>query len=137
MVVMGIDYGTKRIGIALSDPQATMALPLETIPLKGDDSHLERIKKLAADYQVARVVVGLPYNMDGTLSALGTAVQAWARQLEQLLDLPVLLWDERLSTFEAHEMLGALQMKTKKRRQVVDQVAASLILKDYLDSLAS
>lgn len=136
MVIMGIDYGTKRIGIALSDPRATMALPLETIPRKGDDSHLERIKKLAADYRVARIVVGLPYNMDGTLSALGTDVLAWARQLEHFLGLPVLLWDERLSTFEAHEMLGALQVKTKKRRQVVDQLAASLILKDYLDSLA-
>lgn len=137
MVVMGIDYGTKRIGIALSDPQATMALPLETIPRTDDDSYLERIKKLATDYQVARIVVGLPYNMDGTLSTLGIAVQAWARRLEQFLNLPVLLWDERLSTFEAHEVLGALQVKTRKRRQVVDQIAASLILKDYLDSLAS
>lgn len=137
MIVMGIDYGTKRIGIAISDPQATMALPLETIPLKGDDSHMERIQKLAQDYHVARVVVGLPYNMDGTLSEIGKAVLEWTDALRQRLGIPIVLWDERLSTFEAHAVMRDLNVKTKKRRQVVDQIAASLILKEYLNTLSA
>ena len=135
MICMGIDYGTRRIGIAISDPSSTMALPLATIEVKADQSHLEAIRKLADDYRVERVVVGLPYNMDGTLSESGTKIMEWARTLQEILQRPVILWDERLTTFEAHGVLDNLKIKGSKRRAKVDQVAASLILKEYLDSL--
>jgi putative Holliday junction resolvase len=132
---MGIDYGSRRIGVAISDPSSTMALPLATIEVKSDQSHIDAIKKLADDYRVERVVVGLPYNMDGTLSEAGNKVTDWARTLQDILQRPVILWDERLTTFEAHGVLDTLKIKGPKRRAKVDQVAASLILKDYLDSL--
>jgi len=135
MIYMGIDYGVRRIGIAISDPSSTMALPLATIEVRTDQSHIELIRKLADDYQVERVVVGLPYNMDGTLSEAGNKVMEWARSLQGSLKRPVILWDERLTTFEAHGVLDTLKIKGVKRRAKVDQVAASLILKDYLDSL--
>lgn len=135
MICMGIDYGTRRIGIAISDPSSTMALPLATIEVKADQTHLEAIRKLADDYRVDRLVVGLPYNMDGTLSEHGTRVMEWARSLQVILGRPVILWDERLTTFEAHGVLDTLKIKGSKRRAKVDQVAASLILKEYLDSL--
>ena len=136
MICMGIDYGSRRIGVAISDPSSTMALPLATIEVKSDQSHIDAIKKLADDYRVERVVVGLPYNMDGTLSEAGNKVTDWARTLQDILQRPVILWDERLTTFEAHGVLDTLKIKGPKRRAKVDQVAASLILKDYLDSLA-
>ena len=135
MICMGIDYGSRRIGVAISDPSSTMALPLATIEVKSDQSHIDAIKKLADDYRVERVVVGLPYNMDGTLSEAGNKVTDWARTLQDILQRPVILWDERLTTFEAHGVLDTLKIKGPKRRAKVDQVAASLILKDYLDSL--
>jgi len=136
MICMGIDYGTRRIGIAISDPSSTMALPLATIEVRSDQSHIDRIRRLADDYQVERVVVGLPYNMDGTLSETGNKIMEWARSLQDMIQRPVILWDERLTTFEAHGVLDTLKIKGDKRRAKVDQVAASLILKDYLDSLA-
>ena len=135
MICMGIDYGSRRIGVAISDPSSTMALPLATIEVKTDQSHIDAIRKLADDYRVERVVVGLPYNMDGTLSESGTKIMEWARTLQEILQRPVILWDERLTTFEAHGVLDNLKIKGSKRRAKVDQVAASLILKEYLDSL--
>jgi putative holliday junction resolvase len=135
MICMGIDYGSRRIGIAISDPQATMALPLATIEVKQDNSHMARIRKLADDYQVERVVVGLPYNMDGTISEAGNKVMEWSRHLQTTLERPVILWDERLTTFEATGVLDTLNVKRAKRSAKVDQIAASLILKDYLNSL--
>lgn len=135
MICMGIDYGSRRIGVAISDPSSTMALPLATIEVKADQSHIDAIRKLADDYRVERVVVGLPYNMDGTVSESGAKIMEWARSLQDALKRPVILWDERLTTFEAHGVLDNLKIKVSKRRAKVDQVAASLILKEYLDSL--
>jgi len=132
--IMGIDYGSRRIGIAISDPSGTMALPLTTIEVRDDHSPLEKIKHLVKDYQISAVVVGLPYNMDGTLSESGKAVMLWSERLGEILNLPVILWDERLTTFEAHDVLNSLNVKVKKRRRMVDKIAASLILKEYLHS---
>lgn len=137
MIYMGIDYGTRRIGIAISDPNATMAIPLATVEVKTDHSHMARIKQLADDYRVATVVVGLPYNMDGTLTEAGNKVMEWTKGLQTILERPVILWDERLTTFEAHGLLDEIDVKGAKRKTKVDQIAASLILKDYLDALTS
>jgi putative holliday junction resolvase len=134
MRFLGLDYGSKRIGIALSDPDGTMAFPLETIQVKPDGSHLNDIKALIDAYQVAKLVVGLPYNMDGSLGDRAHEVVRWGGQIEAFLGIPVIFWDERLSTSEAHEMLMNINVKGRKRKAIVDKIAASIILKGYLDS---
>ncbi len=134
MRIMGIDYGTKRIGVAVSDPSCTMAHPLDIVLVRGDGSHIESLKKIAHDYQVDRVVVGLPFNMDGDMGESALKVARWSEDLCRQLDLPVELWDERLTTSEAHEILMHLKVKGPKRRQIVDKIAASIILKSYLDA---
>jgi putative holliday junction resolvase len=137
MRLLGIDYGTKRMGIALSDPDETMAHPMETISVSRDGSHIKAICEIIQAYQVEKVVVGLPYNMDGTLGNSGEEVLRWGKNLEKTLDLPVDFWDERLTTSEAHDFLINLKVKGKKRKSIVDKIAASIILKDYMDSKRS
>lgn len=134
MRIMGIDYGTKRIGVAISDPSCTMAHPLDIVQVREDGSHMETLKKIARDYQVEKIVVGLPYNMEGDVGDSAQKVILWANELGGILDLPVDLWDERLTTAEAHELLMHLKVKGPKRRQIVDKIAASIILKSYLDA---
>jgi putative holliday junction resolvase len=134
MRFLGLDYGSKRIGVALSDPDGTMAFPLETIQVKPDGSHMKDIKALIDAYQVAKLVVGLPYNMDGSLGDRAREVMRWGAQIEVLLGMPVIFWDERLSTSEAHDILMEINVKGRKRKSIVDKIAASIILKGYLDS---
>jgi putative holliday junction resolvase len=134
MRFLGLDYGSKRIGVALSDPDGTMAFPIETILVKPDGSHIQNIKSIIDAYQVAKLVVGLPYNMDGSLGDRAREVMRWGGQIEVLLGIPVIFWDERLSTSEAHEMLLGINVKGRKRKSIVDKIAASIILKGYLDS---
>jgi putative Holliday junction resolvase len=134
MRIMGIDYGTKRIGVAVSDPSGTMAHPLDIVPVREDGSHIEALKKIALDYQVEKLVVGLPYNMEGDVGVSAQKVMLWAEELGRALNLPVDLWDERLTTAEAHELLMHLKVKGPRRRQIVDKIAASIILKSYLDA---
>ena len=134
MRILGVDHGSKRIGIAVSDPGRTMAHPIQTVRVKPDGSHIQEIIEIARSFQVERVVVGLPYNMDGSLGFKGEEVLAWGRELERRIGLPVIFWDERLSTSEAHDMLLSLEVRGKKRRAIVDRIAASIILQGYLDS---
>jgi putative holliday junction resolvase len=134
MRFLGLDYGSKRIGVALSDPDGTMAFPIETIQVMPDGSHFKDIKAIIDAYQVAKLVVGLPYNMDGSLGDRAREVMRWGGQIEALLGIPVIFWDERLSTSEAHEMLQGINVKGRKRKSIVDKIAASIILKGYLDS---
>lgn len=134
MRILGLDYGSKRIGVALSDPSETMAHPIETIQVKSDGSHFKVIKTITDEYQVSKIVVGLPYNMDGSLGNKGEEVIKWGKDLERVLGLPVIFFDERLSTSEAHELLMRINVKGRKRNAIVDKIAASIILKGYLDS---
>jgi putative Holliday junction resolvase len=134
MRLLGIDYGIKRIGTALSDPSGTMAHPMETIPVKSDGSHIEAIREIVETYGVEKLVVGLPYNMDGTLGPAGEAVLSWGENLGKTLGIPVDFWDERLTTSEAHEFLIHLKVKGKKRKGIVDKIAAGIILKDYMEA---
>jgi putative Holliday junction resolvase len=134
MRLLGIDYGIKRIGIALSDPSGTMAHPLETIPVKPDGSHINEIQKIIRAYQVEKLVVGLPYNMDGTLGPAGEAAISWGENLGKTLGIPVDFWDERLTTSEAHDFLIHMKVKGKKRKDLVDKIAAGIILKDYMEA---
>jgi putative Holliday junction resolvase len=132
---MGIDYGNKRIGVAISDPWCTMAHPLEVINVRKDNSHVKKIEDIINKYEITNIVVGLPYNMNGTIGDGAKTVMEWAKQLEERVNLPVTLFDERLTTCEAHELLAGANVRGKKKRQVIDKIAASVILKEYLDSI--
>ena len=133
--LIGIDAGTKTFGLALSDTRRTIASSLETIRRTKFTADAQRLIALTEEHGVAGFVVGLPANMDGSEGPRAQATRAFARNLNKLLPLPVLLWDERLSTVAAERMLIAADTSRKKRADVIDKLAATLILQGALDRL--
>ncbi|MFS0575303.1 Holliday junction resolvase RuvX [Sporosarcina sp. 179-K 3D1 HS] len=136
MRIMGLDVGTKTVGIAISDALGWTAQGIETMKI---DEHagqfgMERIEQLVSEYDVNEFVVGYPKNMNNTIGPRGEATENYARLLEEKFGLPVKLWDERLSTMAAERMLIEADVSRKKRKTVIDKMAAVLILQGYLDS---
>jgi putative holliday junction resolvase len=134
MRVMGLDYGDVRIGVAISDQLGWTAQGVEVIQRKNEEADLERIGQLIRDYQVETIVVGMPKNMNGTIGPRGELSIAFADILKKKFGLPVVLWDERLSTVAAERTLLSADVSRKKRRQVKDKMAAAIFLQSYLDS---
>jgi putative Holliday junction resolvase len=131
---MGLDVGDRRIGVALSDETATLASALTTLTRSGGRKDAARVADLARQHEVAAVVVGLPLNMDGTRGPQAEKVLGFVEGLRRRLGpVPVVTRDERLTTVEAEERLRAAGMGWKERKGVVDQVAAVVILQEYLD----
>jgi putative pre-16S rRNA nuclease len=137
--ILGVDPGTRRIGIALSDPDRILAQPLTTVSSRGARRDVEEIQKLAREHQVVGIVVGLPLNMDGTRGAAAEAAEALMNRLRAATGLPVVPWDERLSSVEATRTLirAGVRRETRRKSGAVDRVAASLILESFLASLES
>lgn len=131
---MGLDVGKKRIGVAVSDELGWTAQGVETIHRRDLSSDLERIKQLAETYAVTGIVVGLPKNMDGTIGPSGEDCRRFADKVEKELGLAVTMWDERLTTVAAERTLLDADMSRKKRKNVIDKVAAVMILQSFLDS---
>ncbi len=134
--VLGIDYGTVRVGLALSDPEGTIAFPHAVITPDSPAAAVRTITDLCRARQVDRIVLGLPLHLDGREGTAVKAVHEFARELEAGVGLPVILWDERLSSHAAERHLIAGGVSRRKRRQLVDKMAAQLVLQSYLDSLA-
>lgn len=134
MRIMGLDYGDRRIGVALSDAMGWTAQPLEMIERKPGGGEFERIAELVGEHGVSEIVVGLPKNMNGTIGERGEICMAFAEALRQKLSIPVHLWDERLTTAAATRTLLEADVSRRKRKQVVDKMAAALLLQNYLDS---
>jgi putative Holliday junction resolvase len=134
MKILGLDYGDVRIGVAISDELGWTAQGLEVIERRKEGAELKRITELVNQHVVEEVVVGLPKNMNGTIGPRGEICKAFAEQLHEMLQIPVHLWDERLTTVSAHRTLIEADVSRKKRKGVVDKMAASLILQNYLDS---
>jgi putative Holliday junction resolvase len=130
---MGLDYGDKTIGIALSDEMGWTAQGLEVIRRKSKDHDLDRIRTIIEAYQVGELIVGLPRNMNGSIGPRGETCKEFAEYLQQTLQLPVHLWDERLTTVAAERTLIEADVSRKKRKLVIDKMAAALILQGYLD----
>jgi putative Holliday junction resolvase len=129
--VLGIDLGTVRVGLAVSDPQRLLAQPLDVVPREGaEDAIADRTREL----EVGEVVVGIPLRMDGSHGPEADAAEDFAQTLEELLGLPVARWDERLSTKEAERSMRAAGANSRKQRGVVDKVAAAMVLQSFLDS---
>ncbi|MBQ4337603.1 MAG: Holliday junction resolvase RuvX [Lentisphaeria bacterium] len=133
MRVMAIDYGDARTGIAVSDLSRTLAGEAFTIQGWNPEAVAEAIAGEVRTRQVDTLVLGFPKNMDGTLNARTEKSQAFARLLEEKTGLPVVLWDERRTTVDAHRILSEHNRRGKKRKAVVDAVAATLILEGYLN----
>jgi putative Holliday junction resolvase len=133
MRVLGLDIGTKTIGIALSDELSLTAQGLFTLKRKGLQSDIREIEKLIGERSVERIVIGLPKNMNNTLGTSANMVLSFIEELAKSVDLPLVTWDERLSTVAAEKALLEADMSRKKRKRVIDTVAAQLILQGYLD----
>ena len=133
--IMGIDYGTARIGVALSDELQMLAHPAETILLAKGPDPLGRIETLAREKNVETIVVGLPRHMNGSDGISAEKARKFAEQLRAKVTCAVRMWDERLSTVAAHRSLREAGKSTRQTRGYVDQVAAQILLQSYLDSL--
>ncbi len=134
--LIGLDLGTKTIGVAASDPDRRLAAPVETIVRKRFNLDAERLFTLAADRRAAGFVLGLPINMDGTEGPRAQSTRAFARNLAKLTELPIALWDERLSTAAVERALIEADASRSKRKAIIDQHAAAYILQGALDRLA-
>ncbi|MFY9174556.1 MAG: Holliday junction resolvase RuvX [Peptococcia bacterium] len=133
MRIMGLDIGEKRIGIALSDPLGYTSQGLQTLERKDLQGDLQKIADLIKEWEVSKLVVGLPRNMNGTYGPATEKVKEFTSQLTELEPIEVIYWDERLTTVAAQKTLIQGDMSRKKRKQVVDKIAAVLILQGYLD----
>jgi putative Holliday junction resolvase len=134
--LIGLDLGTKTIGVAASDPDRRLATGVETIARTSFAADAERVLALASERRAVGFVVGLPINMDGSEGPRAQSTRAFARNLAQLTHLPIALWDERLSTAAVERELIAADASRKKRAAVIDQHAAAFILQGALDRLA-
>lgn len=133
--LLGIDLGTKTIGLALSDVERRIASPLETLRRTKFTPDAERMRVIVQRFGVGGLVFGLPLNMDGTEGPRAQATRAFARNLKPIVALPILFWDERLSTAAVTRALIAADTSRAKRAELVDKVAAAYILQGLLDTL--
>ena len=134
MRILGLDIGTVRIGVALSDEMGWSAQPLTTIKHSDDKTDLQEICKIVAEYNVETIVVGLPKNMDGSIGPMATKIRDFNAKLTDVCRIPVIEWDERLSSVAVERVLLEGDVRRNRRKQVVDKMAASYILQGYLDS---
>ena len=138
MRILGLDYGSKTVGVAVSDPLGLTAQSVETIWRKQENKlrqTLARIEELAAEYQAEKIVLGLPKNMNNTIGERAEKTLEFRAMLERRTGLPVVMWDERLTTVEAERTLMEASVRRENRKQYLDQLAAVFILQGYLDSL--
>ena len=133
--LVGLDLGTKTIGVAVSDPDRRLATGVETIARKNFTADAARLLALAMERSVAGFVLGLPVNMDGTEGPRAQSARAFARNFSKLTELPIAFWDERLSTAAVERGLIAADMRRDRRKEVIDQHAAMFILQGALDRL--
>jgi len=135
--LLGLDLGSKTIGVAVSDPDRRLAAGVETIARKNFTADAQRLLALAAERNAVGLVLGLPVNMDGSEGPRAQSTRAFARNLAKLTGLPIALWDERLSTAAVERAMIAIDISRTKRAAVIDQHAAAYILQGALDRLAN
>ena len=134
--IMGLDYGSKTIGVAISDALGLTAQPLETIESSGENKlrrSLARIAEIVREKDIKKIVVGLPINMDGRSGERAALTLEFVEKLKLRVDIPIVMQDERLTTVEADEILDESGVKKQDRKQFIDQIAAGIILKEYME----
>jgi putative Holliday junction resolvase len=135
MRVLGIDHGTVRMGIAMSDELKIIAQPLEFIPAEPFSGFLDRLKELLQEYEVELILLGMPRNMDGSYGEASMKVREFEAMLKKSITARIKTWDERLTSVQANRALSQGRVKKKKKRQNVDAISAAVLLQSYLDSL--
>jgi putative Holliday junction resolvase len=133
MRILGIDHGTKRVGLALSDETGTIAQPLQFLPAEPAAKLFDGLKAIVAERNVEQIVVGIPRNMNGTYGPSAEKAREFVAALKQVLTVPIHTWDERLTTVQANRFLIDAGMRREKRKERVDQTAAAILLQSYLD----
>jgi putative holliday junction resolvase len=136
MRILGLDIGSKTIGVAISDPLGWTAQGITTIRRSKKEQDLEEIKKLCKEYSVETIVIGLPKNMNGSIGESGERVLEFSEQIKSFTGLQVEMWDERLTTVAAHKAMLEADLSRGKRKKIVDKIAAIYILQGYLDRLS-
>lgn len=132
--VLGLDVGSKRIGVAISDPLGITAQGLDTIQRKNKRQDFEQLARLLEQYEVAEIVVGYPLRLSGAEGIQSEKMQAFAEELRNKFGLPVHLWDERLTSTQANRVLRETDLSIKKRGEAVDRIAAVLILQSWMEA---
>jgi putative Holliday junction resolvase len=135
MRILGIDHGTKRIGLAVSDELGVIAQPLEFVLAEPLTAALARLREVIQEKQVELLLVGMPRNMDGSYGPAAAKVQEFVVALKEAVPTPVKLWDERLTSAQANRFLIQANVRRDKRKEKVDQTAAAILLQSYLDGL--
>ena len=135
MRIMALDVGSRTIGIACSDALLMTAQGIETIRRTSLENDVNRLRELISEYEVHELVVGMPKNMNGTKGERAEKTEEFVEKMKAVIDLPVTFWDERLSTVMAERQLIAADVSRKKRKGVIDKMAAVVILQGYLDRL--
>lgn len=138
MRILGLDYGQNYVGVAISDPTNLISSPLETIKRKEENKLRQtyaRIEEIVKEYEVDRIVVGLPKHMNNEDSISSANSKVFAQNVERRTNVEVILWDERLSTISAKKILMEIGIRRENRKDFVDKVAANIILQNYLDYL--
>jgi putative Holliday junction resolvase len=133
--ILAIDHGSKRIGFALSDELGWTAQPLETFHRRSPEADVRHIQDLVRKHEVGRVVIGMPFRLNGEIGPAAQVVAQFAEQVQGALSVPVVTWDERMTTRSAEEVLIAADIGRRKRKGIVDRVAAAILLQSYLRSL--
>ena len=136
MRIMGLDVGSKTVGIAISDELGWTAQGLKTLKIDEEKNKFgfDEIGQLIKEYGISQVVIGLPKNMNGSIGPRGEASQGYAEEIESQFSVSTILWDERLTTMAAERVLLEADVSRKKRKKVIDKLAAVMILQGYLDS---
>ncbi len=135
--LMGIDHGTRRIGLAVTDAERKLAQPLETLNAKRPQAAFQRLQRLVQSHHIKALIVGYPYEMDGREGPRCQSVRAFVRNIEPMVEVPVLYWDERLSSAAAKDYLQDAGLSSKQRIERIDEAAAAVILENLLGKLKS
>ena len=138
MRIMALDLGSKTVGVAISDPLLLTAQGIEIIRRKEENKlrqTLARIEELISEYEVTQIVLGLPLNMDDSEGERAVTSREFKDKIERRTGIPVTMWDERLTTVEADEIMNEARIRGKDRKEYVDMIAAQIILEDYLNSM--
>jgi putative Holliday junction resolvase len=134
MRILGIDAGERTLGLALSDPAGILASPLQTIRRTSGAKDLAALEQVIAEHEVGEIVVGLPLNMNGSRGPQAQKAEAFAKLLRERFQVPVQLWDERLSTVAAERAMLEADLSRQKRKRAIDQVAAAFFLQGFLEA---
>ena len=133
MRILGLDYGTVRVGVAISDPTGFMASPKGNVPAEPKKEFLAEIQRICLEFGVEKIVIGLPLHMSGEEGESAIAARAMGAAIQEKLELPICFIDERMSTMSANKALNEANVKGRKKKDKVDSAAAAIILQNYLD----